>query len=291
LALLAAALVVALVPAPAQAGKWPQPAAGPSASGDPEILFTFDDGPHEDATGPILDLLERHHIRAVFFWTGWRVRSRRPVGDVRRALVARALAEGHVIGNHTVNHAHLCAIPAADALKEIDDNARVYEQLTGMVTVFFRSPYGGRCQRLEQWLAERGIAHFHWDLDASEWQSYSSDQTRDYLVERIGKLADGKRAVILLHDTKWPSVKALAQLLDWIERENARRALVGRRAIRIIDYGDVVLERIPAPVRAFVDRTALDTAGFVPTILGRLVDPLAPGTAPQARLAPGPAPL
>ena len=36
-------------------------------SGDPELIFTFDDGPNPKTTPFILDALKAHHIHAVFF--------------------------------------------------------------------------------------------------------------------------------------------------------------------------------------------------------------------------------
>src|SRR5690606_1463662 len=61
---------LAALTSPAAAKVWPSPAAGPSASGDPELVFTFDDGPNPTLTPKVLDILEQHHIQAVFFMVG-----------------------------------------------------------------------------------------------------------------------------------------------------------------------------------------------------------------------------
>jgi peptidoglycan/xylan/chitin deacetylase (PgdA/CDA1 family) len=220
----------------------------------------------------------------IFFWTGWRVRGDKPIHEERRAIVARALADGHVIGNHTVNHAHLCLVPEKKAIYEIDENATIWQRVTGMVTVFFRSPYGGRCKRLEKELAERGLWHLHWDLDPLEWKSTSTKTTRDYLIGRISRLKNGERAVVLIHDTKYATMKALPQVLDWIDQENARRVATGRRPIRIISYVDLMRERIPVEVQSFVNTSLADVTGFVPGVLDRLVAPLSEPPPHQAAL-------
>ena len=49
---------------------WPLPAAGPTMTGDPELIFTFDDGPNPKTTPVVLDALAKHHIHAVFFMVG-----------------------------------------------------------------------------------------------------------------------------------------------------------------------------------------------------------------------------
>ncbi len=287
-ALVACVLAVALIAATTVAdarSHWPQPAAGASASGDPEIIFTFDDGPHEVATPLILDTLDKYGIHAIFFWTGWRVRGKRPLHDKRRALAARALAAGHIIGNHTVNHAHLCTIPADEAIRELDENASIYESIMQMPVRLLRAPYGDRCRRLEALLLERGQTHLHWDMDPLEWQSFSSVETRDYLIEQIRNLRG--RAVILLHDTKPSTAKALPQVLDWIIAENLRRTARGQRPIRILSYADLAREQIPLPFQRLVDEAAGTIADFFPQVANLLVAPLA-GPAPEVRHASNP---
>ncbi|MEM1434734.1 MAG: chitin deacetylase family protein [Pseudomonadota bacterium] len=57
------------------------------------IALTIDDGPDPETTGPLLDLLKQHNARATFFF----ITDNLPGNE---ALVQRALAEGHELGNH-----------------------------------------------------------------------------------------------------------------------------------------------------------------------------------------------
>ena len=68
--LVVAVLAAALAAASGAREGWPTPAAGLTASGDPEIVFTFDDGPNPTTTGKVLDILAEHHIQAIFFLVG-----------------------------------------------------------------------------------------------------------------------------------------------------------------------------------------------------------------------------
>ena len=61
------------------------------------VYLTFDDGPIPEVTPWILDLLEKHHIKATFFMVGDNIRKH---PDEYRMVVER----GHRIGNHTFNH-------------------------------------------------------------------------------------------------------------------------------------------------------------------------------------------
>jgi len=63
------------------------------------ITLTFDNGPEPGVTEHVLDVLAARGISATFFVIGRKLTSRSG-----QALVTRARAEGHVIGNHSFFH-------------------------------------------------------------------------------------------------------------------------------------------------------------------------------------------
>ena len=65
-----------------------------------KFALTFDDGPNPSITPKLLDLLDRHNVKATFFVVGNFVRQ-------CPALVKETYARGHVIGNHTDTHPNL----------------------------------------------------------------------------------------------------------------------------------------------------------------------------------------
>ncbi len=65
--------------------------------GSARALLTIDDGPHPVHTPAILDILDRHQMKAVFFLIGERA-AQHP------HLVREIVARGHEIGNHTQTH-------------------------------------------------------------------------------------------------------------------------------------------------------------------------------------------
>ena len=245
--------MIALVSAGAAAGKsWPTPAAGDSASGGPEVLFTFDDGPSPKTTPAVLDTLARHHIHAVFFMVGEMAGNKSPRV---RAILQRVLREGHVIATHTMTHKDLCRVPEAAAARDLDDGKATVEQAAGVPTAWFRVPFGARCDRLERMLAERHLGHFHWDLDPQEWKHGDAARAVRYVTGELGR-AHG-RNVLLMHDIKQATVKALPQILDWIDAENARREKSHKPPIRIVQAPALAASRLPRGLGAWLgDATA-----------------------------------
>src|SRR4051794_27659147 len=67
------------------------------ATAEPAIALTFDDGPDPVATPRVLDILERHGARGTFFLVG-KSAARHP------GIVARAVAAGHAVANHSWDH-------------------------------------------------------------------------------------------------------------------------------------------------------------------------------------------
>lgn len=233
-------LALGLVRAAAAQG-WPTPAAGESASGDIEVLFTFDDGPNPTTTPQVLDILAKHDIKAVFFLVGEMVGSQNKKVP---AIVERILRDGHVIANHTQTHKDLCRVKLDVASKDVDDGKSTIERIAQVPVTWFRLPFGVRCAQVDALLAERGLRHFHWDLDPQEWRHNNADKTVKYVTGELAR-AHG-RVVLLLHDIKPVTVKALPRILAWIDEENARRAKSRKRKIRVLQAPDLAREQLPA---------------------------------------------
>ena len=62
-----------------------------------QVALTFDDGIDRVQTPLVLDVLQRHHIKATFFLVGERAQA-------HPDIVRRMVAEGHTIGIHTWQH-------------------------------------------------------------------------------------------------------------------------------------------------------------------------------------------
>lgn len=225
---------------------WPSPAAGPTESGDPELIFTFDDGPNPKTTPFVLDTLAKHHIHATFFLVGEKAANPRAA-----PIIERMLREGHIVANHTMTHQDLCRIDDDLAARDIDDGKAAIEKAApGWTTVWFRTPYGVRCDRVDQMLEARHLTHFHWDLDPQEWKHNNTKKAVDYVEKEVGRMTG--RNVLLMHDVKKATVEALPIILDWIETENAQRKIDHKRQIRIIQGYELAASRLPAGLTAWM---------------------------------------
>jgi peptidoglycan/xylan/chitin deacetylase (PgdA/CDA1 family) len=151
------------------------------------IALSFDDGPGPQ-TPEIVELLEAHGCRGTFFVLGESV-------EGREDILARTIAGGHEIGNHTHSHPH--ALQCTDD-ELAHDIARCQRVLNG-TPVLFRPPYGEDPLRASRIAGERGLPTTAlWSVDPSDWLERDPSAIADVIVDG---LAPG--AIVDLHDC-WP---------------------------------------------------------------------------------------
>lgn len=127
------------------------------------VALTFDDGPNATTTPRVLDILKAHGIKGTFFTNG----SRLGTAEARQ-LIARMVAEGHNVGNHSQTHQNLKTVSAAKLEQEISQTQNILAGL-GVEPGFFRFPFGSAgCYAAEQ-VREHGYKIVGWHIDSADW--------------------------------------------------------------------------------------------------------------------------
>jgi peptidoglycan/xylan/chitin deacetylase (PgdA/CDA1 family) len=219
----------------------------------PEILLTFDDGPAIDKTPKVLDTLDQHGVKAVFFVLGTHLQGNSAAAEKSRELVREELRRGHAVGNHTIHHYFLCGhFYIKQAWQEIEGNAKLIEDAIGQRPDLFRTPYGAHCKQLSVVLDGLGIKPIGWDIDPQDWRLRDAPKIEAYIEKHLATLHG--RAIVLFHDVQAATVIALPHILDWIDKENARRVAAGEQPIKIINYAYLLPDRKLVP--PFLDALA-----------------------------------
>ena len=177
------------------------------------LTLTFDNGPTPGITERVLDALAAHRAPAVFFVVGDKLR--RPGA---RALAERAVAEGHLVGNHTLTHTvplgQLEADGDLDAMhREIDGTQALLGDL-GPGRLF--RPYGAGGVIDERLIGPHGREHLsRRDLTGVTWNCVPGDwYDPDGWVERaLTSFDEREHTVVVLHDVPGAS---LARLDDFL---------------------------------------------------------------------------
>jgi len=154
-------------------------------SASPEILLTFDDGPHSEHTPAVLHRLAEYELTAAFFLVGKRIAD--PL------LVEQIVDAGHQLGNHTYSHAN----PRwSDITLSLADVRRCQELIP--TAKLFRPPLGRLTPGL--WLAARrcGLQIVNWSLDSGDWRCKNAADAATCAAEVLELVRPGD--VVLFHD-------------------------------------------------------------------------------------------
>jgi peptidoglycan-N-acetylglucosamine deacetylase len=162
------------------------------ARGTKKLSLTYDDGPNDPHTLRLLEVLDKHNVRATFFLIG-RYVQRRP------EIVREIVKAGHVIGNHTFTHPLLIFKSAAEVRQELSECRRALEDATAgnsnLISNLFRPPFGGRRPAVLRIARELGLEPVMWNVTGYDWNAPPSA----VIEQKVGKQIRGGD-VILLHD-------------------------------------------------------------------------------------------
>lgn len=197
-----------------------------------EIVFTFDDGPNPEHTPKILDVLDRHCIKATFFVVG-------RYAELHPEIVRDAWARGHTIATHTWSHPILSRMSYKASVRQIDRGIGAtraalagLEDLEGRpakVAPFFRFPGLNHTSRLRRYLAANDIATFSCDMGTDDWRRISPWTLYKRALRMIEYKGSG---VVIFHDTHHRTSTMLEKILD----ELARR---GYQAVHMVPRGHI----------------------------------------------------
>jgi len=173
------------------------------------VLLTFDDGPKEETLlVSILDTLDRHGAKAIFFVNGFRVRQN---PDLVRLVDER----GHAVGNHAYDHIVLRGEPEDVIDRQLGDVQDLVEETIGKRPRFFRPPNGAGNDYIRAKAGELGMLYMNWSNGSLDWADNKGDP--DGVVRTVmEQLRPG--CIILMHELSW-TAEALDELLTRIEEE------------------------------------------------------------------------
>ncbi|MCK9932835.1 polysaccharide deacetylase family protein [Frankia sp. Mgl5] len=168
------------------------------------IALTIDDGPHPVWTPRILEVLRGNGVRATFFVIGVQAKA-------HPELVRRILAEGHTVGNHSLDHpTPFGAGSAATVAREISAAQAIITAAGGVAPRYFRSPGGDWSPTVLAAAAAQHLTPVGWSVDPRDW-------TRPGVASIVRTLTGARAGDILLcHDgggDRSQTVEALRQVL------------------------------------------------------------------------------
>lgn len=170
------------------------------------VALTFDDGPSATTTPELLDILAAEQVPVTFFVLGSQAQA-------FPELVAREVADGHEVGNHTWSHPDLSALSEDAVREEVTRTNDVVAEITGVRPTLLRPPYGATNQAVTDVAASLDMAQAMWSIDTVDWQHHDPAQT----VAQAGEADSG--AIVLMHDVHATTVDAVPEVITRLRGE------------------------------------------------------------------------
>lgn len=174
------------------------------------LYLTFDCGWENGCTGMILDTLKEKNVPAAFFCTLEHIES-------EPELISRMISEGHIVGNHSANHADFGKITRkrmADEILECDNYLRAN---FGYTSGFFRFPEGAYNESALELVSSMGYTSVFWSCSYADWD-VENTKGSDYAFEKVtSRLHSG--AVILLHSVSPDNALAIGRIIDYAREQ------------------------------------------------------------------------
>lgn len=162
-----------------------------------QVAITFDDGPGP-YTAELLDFLKENDIRVTFFLVGNRL-------NTYKNTVKRMAEEGHEIGYHSWKHDIQTKLSNSKIISDFNKSAKILKNIAGAEFTLWRTPGGGRSDRV---LNQIPLPHIMWSVDTLDWKYRDSNRTNK-VIQNYSK--DG--SIVLLHDIHKTTVKGAMKAL------------------------------------------------------------------------------
>ncbi len=176
-----------------------------------KVALTFDAGFDNGLHAPILDTLKEKGVSAAFFVDGNFVKQNGP-------LIQRMAAEGHIVGNHTLNHADMTKLTdLATYRQQIEGWNDLLTPLGVQPSGYFRFPCGRFSQRALDYNEQLGLTSVFWTFAYYDWVQEDQPAPDKALEKIMSRMHNG--CVLLLHSTSKTNAAILPTLIDRLRAE------------------------------------------------------------------------
>jgi len=169
------------------------------------LYLTFDDGPHEQCTAKVLEILSQHNVQATFFLVADNLGRNLSLGQL-------IVAHGHRVGNHSLDHKYHHFFGNEKYLKRWIGKSRDFiEHSLEVETVGFRSPLGIRTPHLGMALRSLQYPLVHWK---QRFFDTRNGLPRIEVQKVLPTLRSGD--ILLLHDTHTEHLESFLDGLEYL---------------------------------------------------------------------------
>lgn len=168
----------------------------------PYIYLTFDCGYEAGYTEKILEVLKQNDVKATFFITGHYLNS-------ASYLVKKMIDEGHIIGNHTVDHICMPEVSEEEIKEDVMELHTALYNKFNYEMKYIRPPKGEYSEKTVAYTNTLGYKTVMWSFAYDDWDENKQGREEYGKKKILDNVHNGE--VMLLHSTS----KDNSNILDY----------------------------------------------------------------------------
>ncbi|MGL5068297.1 MAG: polysaccharide deacetylase family protein [Sarcina sp.] len=197
--------------------------------GGKQVFLTFDDGPSATYTPQVLSILKQNGVHGTFFVVGSQLQSSND-----KNILKQEIMDGNAIGNHSYSHNYSTLYPSNSInvnsfMNEFNKTESAMQGVLGsnFDSKVVRMPGGENSRQyyhdknlssLQNAFSKDGITSIDWNAENGD--ATGKTYTPQQLVQNAINQSKGKNQVVLLmHDVKGSTVKALPQIIQYYKSQ------------------------------------------------------------------------
>ena len=175
---------------------------------DKYIYLTFDEGYEAGHTTQILSTLKENNVKVTFFITAHYL-------NTQPDLVKQMIEEGHIVGNHTVNHKSMPSLTEEQLKEELMNlHTAVYDKFNYEMH-YMRPPKGEYSERVLSQTVRLGYIPVMWSFAYADWDEKAQPSNEEGTNKIINNLHNGE--IMLLHATSKTNMEILDTVIKQIK--------------------------------------------------------------------------
>lgn len=193
---------------------------------DKVVSLTFDAAWGNEDTQKLIDILNKHNIKATFFIVGqW--------ADKYPESVKALSDNGMEVMNHSDTHPHMPKLSRDEMLSQINSCDDKIMKITGKRPTLFRAPYGDYNNSVVEAVRASGHYCIQWNVDSLDWKGITADKITSRVMS---KAKNG--SIILFHNAALHTPEALPGIIEGLQKQGYSIVPVSQ----LIYQGDYVID-------------------------------------------------
>lgn len=175
---------------------------------DKYIYLTFDEGYEAGYTPQLLATLKENNVKATFFITAHYI-------NTQPELVKQMIDEGHIVGNHTVNHKSMPSLTEEQIKTEIMDLHKTIYEKFGYEMKYIRPPMGEFSEKTLKITNSLGYKTVMWSFAYEDWNEDKQPDETQAKQKILDNVHNGQ--IMLLHGNSKTNTNILGDTIKEIK--------------------------------------------------------------------------